>query len=433
MRSIRVAFFVGLLFGGCTKSVNRCESNDDCSDVAYPFCDALGVYPASGGEKGVCTIRPPDCPAEQCGCTPGSTCVGGVLTTCAADGMSTSDTMCSLGCGTPSDHCATFVPSFGVSSVLASADAVGGVSITAGSTISTDTGVILDRDGNSIAMPSSLIPQLDGPDIRVFYAKTQSIDDVRVLGTKSVSFVASGPMVVHGILDISARTASAGPGALEAGDSIGIYRADGPLVNEGGGGNGTDGASGLSGASSVAGRAYAGALLVGGGRGADAAHGGGGGGGAIQLVSLDSVSITGAIRASGGGGKGGADGAGGAGGTIVIEAPTVGISGVIAANGGAGSVCGADAPDGPPDGSPAVAQACDVTATGVHHIYGGDGGTGTALPTPGAGFTTPTLSAPRVGGGAAGRVIVRDGDGMFSVPTGVVVSAVLTVGMLQIQ
>src|SRR3954471_16554416 len=114
MSTIRVLVLVGLSLVGCTKSVNRCQSNNDCDDVAYPFCDVLGVYAASGGDKGVCTVRPSDFPAEQCGCTPGSTCVDGVLTTCAADGTSTSDTMCGLGCGSPSDHCATFVPSFGV-------------------------------------------------------------------------------------------------------------------------------------------------------------------------------------------------------------------------------------------------------------------------------------------------------------------------------
>ena len=322
-----------------------------------------------------------------------------------------------------------------VGGVLPMADAVGGVSITAGSTITTDTGVILDKGGNAIPMPSKLVPQLNGPDIRVFYAKSLSIDDVQVLGTKPVSFVTTGPLLVRGVLDVGAHVTSAGPGALETGESIGIYRQAGSFNNKGGGGNGTDGGSYLTGASSVAGKAYTGSLLVGGGRGGDAATGGGGGGGAVQLVSLDSVSIPGAIRASGGGGNSSPGGAGGAGGTIVIEAPNIGISGAVAANGGAGSECGMNAPDGPVGASPAVGLVCDVNTgtNGIAHIHGGDGGTGSLLPTPGAGIISPTFSAGTASGGAAGRIILRDTDGMYMAPVNVVVSGIITLGMLQIQ
>jgi hypothetical protein len=309
------------------------------------------------------------------------------------------------------------------------------VSITAGSTISTDTGVILDQGGNAIAVPSSLIPQLDGPDIRVFYAKSMLIDDVQIVGTDPLAFVASGPLVVHGTLDVGAHTLGAGAGALEKGDSIGIYRQVGSLGNKGGGGNGTDGGSYLTGSLSVAGKTYSGPLLVGGGRGGDASSGGGGGGGAVQLVSLDSISIAGAVRASGGGGGAAPGGAGGAGGTIVIETPTLGISGVVAANGGAGSECGMSAPDGALAATPAIGLGCDVnTGTGgIQHIHGGDGGTGVMLPTAGAGAMSPTFSAGTASGGAAGRIVLRDRDGMFTAPVGVVVSGVTTVGMLVIQ
>jgi len=431
MRTIRVAFFVGLLFGGCTKSVNRCESNDDCSDVAYPFCDVLGVYPASGGEKGVCTVRPPDCPAETCGCTPGSTCSMGTLTTCAADGMSTTMTACDLGCGDTNDHCATFEPMFGVGVVLPQAEAVGGMSIPAGSTISTDTGVVLDKAGDAIALPHQLVAQVGAPDIQVFYAKSIVIDDVRILGGKPISIVTTGPLVVRGTVDVSATNVTAGPGATESGPMIGTFTSTMYAFASGGGGNGTAGAG-----STAGGMAYVGTTLVGGGRGADATHGGGGGGGAIHLVSKSSVSVLGAIDASGGGGGASTNGAGGAGGTVVLEAPTVTVSGEIGTNGGAGNACANSLPsvDGHLGIAAATAPTCMITVLSTPHtIGGGDGGTGSLAPLLGKYFIGPTFFQGSGSGGAVGRVVVNGHDGGFSPAPGAVINAVVSVGTLGIH
>ena len=68
--------------------------------------------------------------------------------------------------------------------------------------------------------------------------------------------------------------------------------------------------------------------------------GGGAGGGAIQIVSANSIALTGTISADGG--KGGTDGGGncgggggGSGGAIWLQAPTITSSGTISAVGGA--------------------------------------------------------------------------------------------------
>src|ERR1700693_4653596 len=88
----------GLLGAGCTKTVNQCSADSDCTDVAYPFCDVNGEFPPSDGVKNVCTIVPANCPIERCGCSPGATtCGGDQLSTCNQDGKSTTTSTCSLG------------------------------------------------------------------------------------------------------------------------------------------------------------------------------------------------------------------------------------------------------------------------------------------------------------------------------------------------
>src|SRR6185312_15057638 len=95
----------------CTKHADGCQSNADCTDPAYPFCDVNGAYAPSNGATNICTITPPDCPADVCGCAPGAaTCGSNQLTTCNADGMSTTTTTCLLGCSGNGVSCATFTP-----------------------------------------------------------------------------------------------------------------------------------------------------------------------------------------------------------------------------------------------------------------------------------------------------------------------------------
>jgi hypothetical protein len=71
-----LGFLAVAALAACSKRVNFCDSDKDCSDPAFPFCDVDGQYAPSGGMTNTCTIVPPDCPVERCGCQPGvTTCV----------------------------------------------------------------------------------------------------------------------------------------------------------------------------------------------------------------------------------------------------------------------------------------------------------------------------------------------------------------------
>src|SRR5579862_1885289 len=130
MSSMKAALVVAVaVLAGCTKHVS-CDSDADCKDPAYPFCDVNGEYPASGGEKNVCTIVPDNCPVERCGCMAGAvlSCTGDQVTTCAPDGMSTTMDTCALGCAPDGTRCLTFDPSNGLGGALAMAEGESDVS-----------------------------------------------------------------------------------------------------------------------------------------------------------------------------------------------------------------------------------------------------------------------------------------------------------------
>src|ERR1700733_15303432 len=110
-----------LALAGCTKPADRCMSDSDCTDPAYPFCDITGTYPASDGDKDVCTIAPPtdagvDAPAQ---CAAGSvlSCAGSMELESGANGMMVMVT-CPLGCSADGMRCTTFDPSYGVGSAF---------------------------------------------------------------------------------------------------------------------------------------------------------------------------------------------------------------------------------------------------------------------------------------------------------------------------
>src|SRR4051812_37307972 len=95
----RCCLLLALTGAACSQKANQCSVDSDCSDIAYPFCDKDGEFSASGGEHNVCTVTPPDCPVERCGCTSGAeACIGDQHTTCAADGKSQTLETCALGC-----------------------------------------------------------------------------------------------------------------------------------------------------------------------------------------------------------------------------------------------------------------------------------------------------------------------------------------------
>jgi hypothetical protein len=415
---------------GCpTKEQNRCTSDSDCKDVAYPFCDVNGEFSASGGTKNVCTIVPPDCPVERCGCSPGATsCAGDTLTTCDPGGTSQSMTACVLGCATDGTHCLSFAPTNGLGPALVAAASEPSVQLPSGSHIDTDTGQI--TDGGSLPIQvSSLVVTQGTTSIRVFIAKSMTIGDVSVSGSSALALVASDAITVSGGLLVRGAGTSAGPGSQDSGACVGA----GGDYGGGGGGNATaggDGATTTANSIPAAGGAVQAGFepLVGGCRGgAQTSNGstvanGGGGGGAVELVAGSSITISGMIDVGAGGGLSAAGG--GSGGNIVLEAPHVMFSGGLFANGGGGGACSSPGADSTANTTAAAGGGpCGITST---RQVGGSGGTGTAASTAGS----VRAGGAAGGGGAVGRVHVMNLDGTFD-GSGGTVSASISAAQLQ--
>jgi hypothetical protein len=397
---------------GCTKKADQCNGNADCTDPAFPFCDVNGAFAPSGGVKNICTIIPPDCPVDVCGCSPGAaTCGSGQLATCNSDGMSTTATACALGCSSAGNACATFTPSNNLAASLIAASTAPTVQIPPGAMIDTDTG---DVQGASI---SSTVVTDGAVSIRVFMAPSFTLKGATFEGTAPVAFVASGPIEIDDTLFLSGDTIIVqGPGAAPAGSPCDgaapqASCGSGCQPGYGGGGNGAVGGAGgdLGTADGGAGGSAVVSFepLVGGCDGGGDIPGGGGG--AIQLVSGVSVVLNAIIDVSGGGGFESAGG--GAGGTAIVEAPSVTVTatGGIAANGGGGGGgCTASGANGPTGSSPAAGGTCsDAT------LDGGDGGAGSAAAMKGGNGASGDSSTSTYGGGggAVGRARIATADG----------------------
>jgi hypothetical protein len=445
---MKTTALVALVFvGGCTKQVNTCMSDADCMNPAYPFCDVNGEFAASGGDKNVCTIVPPECPVERCGCTPGTaTCVMSMLTVCNPDGMSTTATACTVGCESGSASCKTFVPSNGLAPSLAGAATMPALAIPAGATIDSTTGIVTAADGTVVHDSAASSVVLSGTTmIRVFAAPTLSLPSLKVVGTLPIAFVASDTIAVDGLVDVSADGSAAGPGAAGSaagcnGGSVRTFPCNVACVLPGAGGAGNaieGGAGGDPDATSIAsvGVGEVGFALVGGCAGGAILNSsgvvttyGGAGGGAIQLVAGTTITLNGVIHAGGGGGQGGTNTAGGSGGVVILEAPAVQIdaAGGIAANGGAGAGCSVKGADGTPDMVPAIGgsgSGCDVTLTG------GQGGiaSSTAMDIAG-GQGKPAVTGGFFGGGggSVGRARIATADGTFMQAPSSIMSVVVT-------
>ena len=418
---------------GCTKDVNRCSTDSDCSDIAHPFCDVNGEYAYSGGIAGVCTAVPADCPAARCGCAPdASTCTGDKLSICNNDGRSSTDTLCGLGCATDAQRCATFTPSNDLGGALAMAKIADDVVL--GSVNIDDAGTITKvGDGTVVPVLSISVPQLSAPSIRVYIAHSFIIHDATItskaagFGSNPVAFVAAGSITIDGLFDAGAATNHSemfGVGSqADTASCAGIAG----FYGGGGGGNATTGGTGspinasvpLPGAAGGAAQANHFEPLIGG------CHGGadqmnsnksGRGGAGIQLVSgtLISIPTTGILNVGGQGG--GANAGGGSGGTLVLQAPAVNIVGLVAANGGSGGACSSYGNAGTLGTQPAA------SVGGCGSSHSGTGGTATVAPTPASGFAEGAG-----GGGAVGRVSIETADGTYGPGT---VSAKVTVGQL---
>jgi hypothetical protein len=415
--SQRVCFVaLALLGGGCSKDVSQCSQDSDCTTAVYPFCDVNGEYAASGGEHNVCTIVPPDCPVERCGCQPGAvTCSGSTLTTCAADGKSVDSSDCSLGCDTTNNRCFTFKPTNGMDGPLTASAPEPAVTLPAAVSIDTTACQIRDSSTNVLVdVKSLMVSQLNAPSICAFYASSFDITDAAVTGANVLAFAATGDITIHGLVDEAAKlrvqgNLNAGPGAMATGDCVGTQVGASMQSAGGGGGNATAGGDGYI-STSVPSPAPGGLAqqnftpIFGGCAGSLTAAGGGG---ALQLDSLSGIHVVGSAVLALGGQGADVGGGGGAGGTIVFEAPVVEISGGIAANGGGGAANGSCVDFGAAatnDAVPAPGGACNGAT-------GGAGGTGATIADRGH-----NSFSGAGGGGSVGRILIRTGDGTFMGP-----------------
>ena len=454
MTSLALLFVVA---AACTKAENRCESDADCTNPAYPFCDVDGQYAPSDGQKNVCTIVPADCPVARCGCTAGATtCTMGMLSVCNSDGMSVTSTTCDVGCESDGTACMTFVPSNGLGPSFVGAASLPALVIPDGAQIDTDTGIVTASDGTVVhdGSVSSLVT-FGSTTIRVFAAPTLSLNSLRATGTLPIAFVAATTIELDGLVDVSADGSAAGPGAAGSASPANAAAVTestcGVCTDRGAGGGGNYIAGGMGGGDTATGSGGAGSggtgetgfLLVGGGSGGTVmlmdipepveTYPGGAGGGAIQLVAGTQITLAGIINAGGGGGTNGELSGGGAGGTVILESPVVaiGATGGIAANGGGGAGCTVDGADGTPD---AVAALGGSDPDENAALYGGNGGIATSTTTTeaaGEGLPAPGEGAYGGGGGSVGRARIATFDGTLMQDPSAIMSVVVTSDMLQ--
>jgi hypothetical protein len=327
----------------------------------------------------------------------------------------------------------TFEPSNGLGPALADAGNQTDISLPVGTRIDTDSGVVQDANG-PIAVKTIVLQQSGTiAPIRVFEAKSFSMQDVTFTGVSPVAFVASGPIVITGRMSARASGSAPASGAQDnaACDghtaaefscvcsslcSVGMSGAGNFQVGGTGGGNSQttlNGGGALTAFSPLLGGCFGGSVAD--QAGATIVHHGGGGGGAIQVVSLTRVELSGNGLIDVGGGGGDIDAGGGSGGLVIVEAPTFIVSGAsagVAANGGSGGGCGMTGVDSTPNTSPAVAPVCD-------HYFGGNGGTGGMTSGDACVFNLNcTTSGSGVcpinyggGGGSVGRMRVTTRDG----------------------
>lgn len=283
--------------------------------------------------------------------------------------------------------------------------------------------------------------------VLVVHSLTVPAGTVSVTGNVPLVVVAGTTINVAGVLDGSAKKATAGPGGgaptVGAGKGPDGVHAD-PYSDAGGNGGsyGTAGNQGGVGTYNgtvvnpqAASSPYATAALAtsvpagsGGGTGASEncnskkGGNGGAGGGSIQLSAGSSITVAGMINVGGGAGAGGcrastvdqgSGGGGGSGGAIFLESPVVTVNGGLWANGASGGG-GASGPDtAGSDGNNATTTQTGATGGPNGGTYGGTGGAGGAKNTAaGKGLDSANGGG---GGGGVGRIVVRS-RGSATVP-----------------
>lgn len=297
----------------------------------------------------------------------------------------------------------------------------------------TNSGALTDPDFDATFPPSVLLPQPDGPQIRVVSVNKFTLENganLRVVGARPLVIAAWDDVQISGYIDVGSHDNNNDPGAGASPDSAcangeGV---DGESDSEGsaGGGGGAFAGNGGMGGNGHGGEAIAGTpgakvpapmAVRGGCAGGDGGEtsgstpDGGDGGGAIYISSQTSIRIDGKINAGGSGGEGGegnrqGGGGGGSGGYIGLEAPQVRIDsgGLLGANGGGGGGgCDNNDARSGDDGAlePFGASGGDKEGMGTS---GGRGGAGTSADGQAA---SPAARGGGGGGGGVGYIILR--------------------------
>jgi hypothetical protein len=314
--------------------------------------------------------------------------------------------------------------------------------------------------GGPAPAPFDAVAQ-DGGDgeLAILHVKTLTVmggANVRVVGTRPFVVIASGAIVVDGLIDAGARRATPGAGGSSArmGGGAGNNGAhvNGSFRDSGGGGAGFN-TAGAKGGDATCNGGCGGGPAVGGAGGngygnttQDRLLGGSGGGigvscmsetagaggGALQLYSGTSITIgtNGGLLVGGGGGGGGvlcsgnwgAGAGGGSGGSIFLQSPAVAHMGNLSANGGGGgSGAGEDDQNQPSAGKPGTDGALGIAAAPggpAQDEFGSAGGNGGATsdgPTPGEAEASGSGNGGG-GGGAVGRIRVITHSGGYTDP-----------------
>jgi hypothetical protein len=443
MRSLVTGLSVGIALAACGY-----EKPPDVPDDANKMVDS-----GSGGGGSDATLA----------CAPSTTtCTNGTYVDCSATGTPTVTMACPLGCDASQPKCRDVDPSNGVAQYLdmAHTDAAAPMlTLGAGSTISTDTGIVYD------GATSVVVPNIDIGDYHVFWVKSLSITGSTVVsGADGLIIVSDGDVSITDLLDVSGNLRVNGPGGGPGTCVGGTATTAGSFSGGGGGGgNGDPGGTGGNADGNASPGGQPGAALAdldleplhGGCMGGDATEGtstcrgvGGGGGGALQIVSRTQIALTsnGVIDASGGGGvaaRAGTDtctstnlrggGGGGAGGSVLLEAPQVRLEGsavIVSTKGGGGSAGGIGSFLNGADGGTSGTAA----AGGINQTSGANGGLGgTEAVPPGDGTAGDPSEDGGGAGGAVGRVRFNTSSGTVNPIGGATIRSKQSSSVLRIR
>ncbi len=459
----------------------ECRDSNDCSDSAAPYCGTAGVCGQceTGADcqeidlqltfctpEGTCLQCEPDaflrCEGDDAvacnptgtgeavstcsfGCNPGagrcnectpstSTCLADQTTVCGADGLIALTETCLLGCHTNGTRCNDLAPANALGSYLDQTSTAPAVVLTNGATINTETGVVMNGDSSSVAIPSALLnAPSNGVQVRVFMVASLVVEagEVGIQGGPAIAIVSDGDVSIGGRFNVSGRGSSHGSGALIAappcGAGNGVFTTDTDDYMSGKGGGGFGGAGGRGGQVSYFdgmntftetwqnGGTANGTTTLTPLRGGCAGGGGspfGPAGGAVQISSRTLITISGSgyIDATGGGGPPGVVGnakagaGGGSGGGILLEAPSVSItaSASLTANGGGGGCAIGTGGNGLAVSDQASGATCPATDEG----NGGLGGSINGPATDGE-AASGISSSGGGGGGGVGRIRIN--------------------------